>query len=145
MEWVLIPLTLFGATAVCVAMCCLSERGGIFGPLVLFVAPAVLLGLSGFVAVFAVPWSYYDEWAEANGWEGYYTYVVAPHIVEEYDDYVVVDSSETMMWQAGGRNVGTYNAYLRENREWNDVPWFKWGCYDAPASLKYVRIQDAVG
>ena len=144
MEWIMVPIVVIGA---CVGITWFLHRSfdcdwwqndflviGVIASLVIGVASVVI-----------APISYYGGWDESNQWSAYYDNVISPHIVDSGSDYVVIDSMQTGIWQAGERNVSEYNAYIMSNRKWDDVPFIGLMVYRCPDRLKYVRIQEAVG
>lgn len=77
--------------------------------------------------------------------QSYYTNIVEPHIVAEFDEYVVVDSEiAPAVWQAGDFNLSEYNSYLATNYYWDANPIIGSLVYPAPSELKFVRVQGEV-
>jgi len=92
------------------------------------------------VTLIGCPVNYYSQRTEALRAESYYQQTIMPHVIEEADSYVVVDSLQAGIWQAGEMNVATYNAYLKDRRYWDGVPIIGTVVYGPPDYLKYVRI-----
>lgn len=107
---------------------------------------ALFMSLTTFVLVLvfgfgAAGLAYYTSKGNARHAESYYDNLIAPNIVAEYEDYVVVDSDQAALWQAGRSNLSTYNAYLKSRRYWDGVPIIGSLTYAPPEHLKYVRVQ----
>lgn len=87
-------------------------------------------------------WTLYR--ADAIEAEAYYENIVQPHIVQEYDEYVVVGTDiAPAIWQAGESNLATYNGYLKSTRYWDSIPVIGTIIYPPPDKLKFVRVQNA--
>ena len=81
--------------------------------------------------------------SDAIAAEAYYTNIVEPHIVAEFPDYVVVDSSiAPAIWQSGDDNLAVYNSYLATMRYWDSVPIIGSVIYPPPSNLKFVKVEN---
>ena len=94
------------------------------------------------IAIISCPIQYYGDRSKSWAMQQYYESIVQPNIIEEYEDYVVVDDLTSGVWQAGGETtLYDYNAYLVTNRHWQTNIITKTIVYPAPKELKYVRIK----
>ncbi len=103
-----------------------------------------LLFLTALITLFSwigCPIQYYSSRSEAWVAQQYYESVITPNIIEEHEDYVVVDNMQAAIWQAGGVNLMEYNSYLVKTRYWQDTLIGKTFTYRVPEHLKYVRIK----
>lgn len=71
----------------------------------------------------------------------YYEYIIQPLVVEEYKDYVIVDSFQGAIWQAGDLNLVAYNSYLQVKRHWDKNLIIGSFIYPVPEHLKLVKIK----
>ena len=106
-----------------------------------FIASIIFSLFAFMVTIVACPITYYSTRTDALRMEAYYEQIITPAIVEEYDDYVVVNSTETAIWQAGEMNLAGYNAYLQSTRYWDGVPVIGSAVFGPPEQLKFVRVQ----
>ena len=140
MEWLLIPITIMGLCVVCAILAHIFFDTTYSNDF-LILGTLITIGITLTAMIFSCA-SYYDGWDEANMWSSYYDNIIFPHIVAEFDDYVVVTSLESGVWQAGDRNLSDYNSYLRSYSEWDDVPFLGLAVYSPPTHLKHVQIQE---
>lgn len=144
MEWLLVPIVVVG---LCVLISWFTywvfNRNQWESDFL--VVETIVSIVTGVVIILMAPCVYYDGWDESNRWSAYYDNVISPHIIDSGDDYVVVDSMQSGVWQAGELNVSEYNAYIMSNRKWDEVPFIGLMVYRCPDRLKYARAQDSVG
>jgi len=141
MEWLIIPGIVVGLVALLFGIGTVLNIKTNWGMDTLFIA-SIVFGLIAFlVAITACPITYYSTRTDALRMEAYYEQIITPAIVEEYDDYVVVNSTETAIWQAGEMNLAEYNAYLQSTRYWDGVPIIGSAVFGPPEHLKFVRVQ----
>ena len=74
--------------------------------------------------------------------QSYYENIIEPHIIEEFEGYVVVDSDiAPAIWQSGDYNLSTYNSYLKSTRYWDSIVILGSMVYPPPKELKFARVQ----
>ena len=136
MEWLLIP----GISLIVGGLLIVGAWRWLSWDNFFAVGATLLIGCG--IAVFFIgsPINYYISKADSYQMEAYYDNVIAPHIVDEQGDYVVVTGLEPAIWQAGDFTMATYNKSLRNNRYWDGTVWGSM-VYKFPDSLKYVRVK----
>jgi len=136
MESLIIPGIILGLAVACFLVSTREDSG--------------LFGIAGKVLVLVFLFSFFlcplyrqtiSRNAELQA-QAYYESVIAPNVVEEYDDIVVVAPNLVALWQAGGYNLSAYNAYLQKNRYWDSIPIIGSVIYPAPPTLKLVHVQE---
>jgi len=136
MEWLAIPGIMLGLTLVAVGITALLSYDD---------AWTVIMGLAMLMLLLFTTLicgtSHYGDRGNVRHAESFYDNIIMPHIVEEYDDYVVVDSAQAAIWQAGDNNLSEYNALLKSRRHWETVPLWSTVTYAPPERLKYVQVR----
>jgi len=138
MEWLLIPGIFLVAAVISGVIDWVKSRPHFdHGAWVVMMALCIILCI---LSILSCSISYYVTRNDALRAEAYYEQIVTPAIVEEYENYVVVDSTQTAIWQAGEMNLSNYNAYLKSMRYWDGVPVIGTCVYGPPDCLKFVRV-----
>lgn len=133
MEWLAIPGIMLGLAALLLVLAYWwpSDAAWCTGLAVLVVMLFVLLICGA---------RHYADIGKVRTAESYYDNIIAPHVVHEGCDYVVVDNVQSAVWQAGEFNLSWYNAFLKSRRYWDSVPLWNTVTVAPPDRLKYVRI-----
>ena len=100
----------------------------------------ILIGVLFIASTIVCPVHYYSTRTDALKAEAYYQQIALPQMVEEHDNYIVVDSAQAGIWQAGEWNMARYNGYLKSTRYWDSIPIIGTAIYGPPEYLKYVRV-----
>lgn len=138
MEWLVISVAASVLGLFLIAMGKIWEGPNVIS---LFASAAYVIG----ALIIAISWlvsplAYYSSRNEALEAEAYYENILRPAMVEEHQDYIVVDSLQGAIWQSGDQNLPSYNSYLRSNRYWDQNGFWGKLVYPAPAHLKPARV-----
>lgn len=133
MEWMLIPLICLAGLAITLLLAGISDSDAVQ---VLFLVAVSLFILS----LLCCPITYYSSANDVREAETYYREFIAPNIVEEHEDYVLISNHDAALWQAGTANLSNYNSYITSNRYWDSIPLIGTCVAVLPDYCKYARV-----